>query len=168
MAGASGFGAMGVDAPCLDGPRYRLFSMLAVSRHAAWGGCLIRPADQAELASGELVVTCARPLRGDGPINQPACEGAVARAGCQPAPGLATMAGLAHRGLFYKRPRLALKVSFADRWTAERTDGMYGISAVRCDAFNRTLHHRVLMGLLAADGRCWESAPVPVRRWSRW
>ncbi|MCB1988791.1 MAG: hypothetical protein R3E55_05310 [Burkholderiaceae bacterium] len=39
---------------------------------------------------------------------------------------------------------------------------MYGISAVRYDARQGPCISEVLMGLLAADGRCWESAPVPV------
>ena len=39
---------------------------------------------------------------------------------------------------------------------------MYGISAVRYDTQQGPCISEVLMGLLAADGRYWESAPVPV------
>ena len=61
------FEAMGVDAPhALDGPRYELFSMLAVAATHGLGVALIPPLlIEAELASGELVVACARPLRGE-------------------------------------------------------------------------------------------------------
>ena len=61
------FDAMGVDAPhALDGPRYELFSMLAVAATHGMGVALIPPLlIEAELASGELVVACARPLRGE-------------------------------------------------------------------------------------------------------
>jgi DNA-binding transcriptional LysR family regulator len=61
------FDAMGVDAPhALDGPRYELFSMLAVAATHGLGVALIPPLlIEAELASGELVVACARPLRGE-------------------------------------------------------------------------------------------------------
>jgi DNA-binding transcriptional LysR family regulator len=54
------FDAMGVDAPhALDGPRYELFSMLAVAATHGMGVALIPPLlIEAELASGELVVAC--------------------------------------------------------------------------------------------------------------
>ena len=58
---------MGVDAPhALDGPRYELFSMLAVAATHGMGVALMPPLlIEAELASGELVVACNRPLRGE-------------------------------------------------------------------------------------------------------
>jgi DNA-binding transcriptional LysR family regulator len=61
------FDAMGVDAPhALDGPRYELFSMLAVAATHGMGVALMPPLlIEAELASGELVVACNRPLRGE-------------------------------------------------------------------------------------------------------
>jgi DNA-binding transcriptional LysR family regulator len=61
------FEAMGVDAPkALDGPRYELFSMLAEAATHGMGVALIPPLlIEAELARGELVVACARPLRGE-------------------------------------------------------------------------------------------------------
>jgi len=61
------FDAMGVAAPhALDGPRHELFSMLAVAASHGMGVALIPPMlIEAELASGELVVACARPLRGE-------------------------------------------------------------------------------------------------------
>lgn len=61
------FDAMGVEAPhALDGPRYELFSMLAVAATHGMGVALIPPLlIEAELASGELVVACARALRGE-------------------------------------------------------------------------------------------------------
>ncbi len=61
------FEAMGVEAPhALDGPRYELFSMLAVAATHGLGVALIPPLlIEAELARGELVVACARPLRGE-------------------------------------------------------------------------------------------------------
>lgn len=61
------FEAMGVDAPhALDGPRYELFSMLAVAATCGLGVALIPPLlIEAELARGELVVTCNRPLQGE-------------------------------------------------------------------------------------------------------
>jgi len=61
------FEAMGVDAPkALDGPRYELFSMLAEAATQSLGVALIPPLlIEAELARGELVVACARPLRGE-------------------------------------------------------------------------------------------------------
>jgi len=61
------FDAMGVAAPAaLAGPRYELFSMVAVA--AAHGlGVALMPSMliEAELARGELVVACNRPLRGE-------------------------------------------------------------------------------------------------------
>ena len=61
------FEAMGVDAPqALDGPRYELFSMLAVAAAHGLGVALMPPLlIEAELARGELVVACQRPLRGE-------------------------------------------------------------------------------------------------------
>jgi DNA-binding transcriptional LysR family regulator len=61
------FEAMGVDAPhALDGPRYELFSMLAVAATCGMGVALIPPLlIEAELARGELVVACQQPLRGE-------------------------------------------------------------------------------------------------------
>lgn len=61
------FEAMGVDAPhALDGPRYELFSMLAVAAAQGLGVALIPPLlIEAELARGELVVACAQPLRAE-------------------------------------------------------------------------------------------------------
>ncbi len=61
------FEAMGVDAPhALDGPRYELFSMLAVAATCGLGVALIPPLlIEAELARGELVVACNQPLRGE-------------------------------------------------------------------------------------------------------
>ncbi|MFN9470477.1 LysR family transcriptional regulator [Acidovorax sp.] len=61
------FEAMGVDAPhALDGPRYELFSMLAVAATCGLGVALIPPLlIEAELARGELVVACNRPLQGE-------------------------------------------------------------------------------------------------------
>lgn len=60
------FDAMDVDAPdALRGPRLELFSMLAVAAANGMGVALV-PAMlvEAELARGELVVACERPLRG--------------------------------------------------------------------------------------------------------
>lgn len=61
------FEAMAVQAPrALEGPRYELFSMLAVA--AAHGlGVALMPAMliEQELARGELVVACPQPLRGE-------------------------------------------------------------------------------------------------------
>jgi DNA-binding transcriptional LysR family regulator len=61
------FDAQGVDAPrALSGPRYELFSMLAVA--AAHGlGVALMPTllIEAELQRGELVVACPHPLRGE-------------------------------------------------------------------------------------------------------
>jgi len=61
------FEAMGVEAPhALDGPRYELFSMLAMAATHGLGVALIPPLlIEAELARGELVVACAQPLRGE-------------------------------------------------------------------------------------------------------
>lgn len=61
------FEAMGVDAPhALDGPRYELFSMLAVAATCGMGVALIPPLlIEAELARGELVVACNRSLQGE-------------------------------------------------------------------------------------------------------
>ncbi len=61
------FEVMGVEAPkALDGPRYELFSMLAEAATHGMGVALIPPLlIEAELARGELVVACARPLRGE-------------------------------------------------------------------------------------------------------
>ncbi|MEG0922242.1 MAG: LysR substrate-binding domain-containing protein [Comamonas sp.] len=60
------FEATGVDAPhALDGPRYELFSMLAVAAAAGMGVALIPPMlIEDELARGELVVACRQPLKG--------------------------------------------------------------------------------------------------------
>ncbi|XAH21655.1 LysR substrate-binding domain-containing protein [Xylophilus sp. GW821-FHT01B05] len=61
------FDAMGVAAPAaLAGPRYELFSMVAVAAAHGLGVALIPPLlIEAELARGELVVACNRPLRGE-------------------------------------------------------------------------------------------------------
>lgn len=61
------FEAQGVAAPrALDGPRYELFSMLAVAAAHGLGVALIPPLlIEAELARGELVVACAQLLRGE-------------------------------------------------------------------------------------------------------
>jgi DNA-binding transcriptional LysR family regulator len=61
------FDAMGVAAPrALDGPRYELFSMLAVAAAHGLGVALIPPLlIEAELARGDLVVACLQPLRGE-------------------------------------------------------------------------------------------------------
>ena len=61
------FDAMGVETShALDGPRYELFSMLAVAAMHGLGVALIPPLlIEAELTSGELVVACAQPLRGE-------------------------------------------------------------------------------------------------------
>lgn len=61
------FQSVGVDAPrALDGPRYELFSMLAVAASHGLGVALIPPMlVEAELARGEMVVACAQPLRGE-------------------------------------------------------------------------------------------------------
>ena len=61
------FDAQAVAAPrALDGPRYELFSMLAVAAAHGLGVALIPPLlMEAELARGELVVACPQPLRGE-------------------------------------------------------------------------------------------------------
>ena len=59
---------MGVpDAPrALEGPRYELFSMTAAAAAPGLGIALMPPMlIEAEMARGELVVACARPLRGE-------------------------------------------------------------------------------------------------------
>lgn len=60
------FDAMGVDAPhALNGPRYELFSMLAVAASHQLGVALMpRLLIAGELARGELVVACPKALRG--------------------------------------------------------------------------------------------------------
>ena len=60
------FEAMGVDAPqALNGPRYELFSMLAVAASHQLGVALMpRLLIAGELARGELVVACSKALRG--------------------------------------------------------------------------------------------------------
>ena len=60
------FDAAGVAAPhALDGPRYELFSMLAVAAAGGMGVALIPPMlIEDELARGELVVACDKPLTG--------------------------------------------------------------------------------------------------------
>ena len=61
------FEAMGVQAShALDGPRYELFSMLAVAAAQGMGVALIPPMlIEDELARGELVVACNQPLVGN-------------------------------------------------------------------------------------------------------
>ena len=61
------FDAQQVDAPrAHSGPRYELFSMLATAAAHGLGVALIpRMLIEAELARGELVVACDRPLRGE-------------------------------------------------------------------------------------------------------
>lgn len=61
------FEAVGVDAPeALAGARFELFSMLAVAaRHGLGVALMPRLLIAAELARGELVVACERPLRGE-------------------------------------------------------------------------------------------------------
>ncbi|KAB2906520.1 MAG: LysR family transcriptional regulator, partial [Burkholderiaceae bacterium] len=59
---------MGVpDVPrALDGPRYELFSMTAAAAAHGLGVALMPPMlIEAEIARGDLVVACARPLRGE-------------------------------------------------------------------------------------------------------
>jgi DNA-binding transcriptional LysR family regulator len=58
---------MAVEAPrALDGPRYELFSMLAVAASHGMGVALMPPMlIEAELANGDLVVACPQPLRGE-------------------------------------------------------------------------------------------------------
>jgi LysR family glycine cleavage system transcriptional activator len=60
------FDAMGVAAPqALQGPRYELFSMLAVAASHGMGAALVpRMLVEDELRRGELAVVCERPLRG--------------------------------------------------------------------------------------------------------
>jgi DNA-binding transcriptional LysR family regulator len=61
------FEAQGVDAPrAHGGPRYELFSMTATAAGHGLGCALIpRLLIEAELARGELVIACDRPLRGE-------------------------------------------------------------------------------------------------------
>ena len=61
------FDAMGVEAPeALAGPRFELFSMLSMAAQHGLGVALMpRLLIAAELARGELVVACERPLRGE-------------------------------------------------------------------------------------------------------
>ena len=64
---AQWFEAAGIDAPhALDGPRYELFSMLAVAAAQGMGVALIPPMlVEAELGRGELVLASARALQGE-------------------------------------------------------------------------------------------------------
>jgi LysR family glycine cleavage system transcriptional activator len=61
------FEAQGVDAPlALAGPRYELFSMTAAAAVQGLGVALVpRLLIEPELARGELVIACDRPLRGE-------------------------------------------------------------------------------------------------------
>jgi DNA-binding transcriptional LysR family regulator len=61
------FDAMGIDHPgALSGPRYELFSMTAMAAAHGMGVALIpRMLIEPELASGELVIACMRPLVGE-------------------------------------------------------------------------------------------------------
>lgn len=61
------FDAAGVDAPqALSGPRYEQFSMTAAAAACGMGVALVpRLLIEAELARGELVVACDRPLQGE-------------------------------------------------------------------------------------------------------
>ena len=61
------FEAMEVEAPrAMDGARYELFSMLAVAAAHGLGVALMPPLlIEAELARGDLVIACARPLHGE-------------------------------------------------------------------------------------------------------
>ena len=61
------FEAQGVDAPlALAGPRYELFSMTAAAAAQGMGVALVpRLLVETELARGELVIACNRPLRGE-------------------------------------------------------------------------------------------------------
>ena len=61
------FDAQGVEAPLArSGPRYELFSMLAAAAAHGLGVALMpRLLIEAELARGELVLPCPRPLRGE-------------------------------------------------------------------------------------------------------
>jgi DNA-binding transcriptional LysR family regulator len=56
-----------VDAPlALAGPRYELFSMTAAAATQGMGVALVpRLLVETELARGELVIACNRPLRGE-------------------------------------------------------------------------------------------------------
>ena len=73
------FQSVGVESVhAMDGPRYELFSMLAVAATHGMGVALIPPMlVEAEIARGELVVACAQPLRGERsyyfitPVQQP-------------------------------------------------------------------------------------------------
>lgn len=82
------FAAMGVSAAdgpqALQGPRYELFSMLAVAASHGLGVALVpRMLVEAELARGELVIACQKPLRGQRgyyfvtPATDPASPAAV-------------------------------------------------------------------------------------------
>ena len=117
---------------------------------------------EAELASGELVVACARPLRGERATISSAPRRHRRPCWRPSAPGWRPWQVLAHRASSYKRP-------FGSKVSSLQIDGQQkgqmacnGISAVRYDARQGPCITEVLMGLLAADGRCWESAPVPV------
>lgn len=61
------FAAMGVPAPeALAGPRYEQFSMAAMAAASGLGVALVpKMLVEAELARGDLVVACDRPLRGE-------------------------------------------------------------------------------------------------------
>ena len=61
------FQSVGVDAPrALDGPRYELFSMLAVAASQGLGVALMPPMlIEQELARGDLIIACPQPLRGN-------------------------------------------------------------------------------------------------------
>ena len=61
------FDAQGLTAPlALAGPRYELFSMTAAAAAQGMGVALVpRLLIEAELARGELVVACDKPLRGE-------------------------------------------------------------------------------------------------------
>ncbi len=61
------FDAQGVDAPrARSGPRYELFSMLAIAAAHGLGVALMpQMLIEPELARGELVVACNRPLRAE-------------------------------------------------------------------------------------------------------
>ena len=61
------FESQGIDAPlALAGPRYELFSMTAAAAVQGMGVALVpRLLIETELARGELVIACNRPLRGE-------------------------------------------------------------------------------------------------------
>ncbi|MPN28238.1 hypothetical protein SDC9_175679 [bioreactor metagenome] len=61
------FDAMGMDAPrALDGPRYELFSMIAVAATMGLGVALMPPMlIEAEMERGDLVIACPRALQGE-------------------------------------------------------------------------------------------------------